>query len=111
MGEAGMMRSMLAGLIAFATAACMHEPMTHRDLEEMTARHQREAISRPEPDSCGMQAHRHLIGMDGDDIDRSSLPQGTRVICHDCMVTMDHVPQRLNVQLGPDGKVVSLRCG
>jgi hypothetical protein len=106
-----MMRLMLAGLVALTMAACTHQPMSHRDLEEMTARHQREAVSRPEPDSCQMEANRNLIGMDGASIDQSALPAGTRVICHDCMVTMDYAPARLNVQLGPDGKVVSLRCG
>jgi hypothetical protein len=110
MGEAGMKRAIAAILVA-ALASCAQPPMSYRELDEMTARHQREAMSRPEPDSCGMAEQRHLIGRDGASIDRSTLPQGTRVICHDCMVTMDHVPARLNVQLGQDGKVVSLRCG
>jgi hypothetical protein len=106
-----MKRAVLAALAVGVAAACVQQPMSHRELEDMTARHQREAISRPDPDSCGMEARRGLIGVDGDAIDRAALPQGTRVICHDCMVTMDHVPARLNIQLGPDGKVVSLRCG
>lgn len=106
-----MRRVVLAMAAALAAASCMHEPMSYRELEDMTRRHQREAISHPEPDSCQMEAHRHLIGTDGASIDQSGLPAGARVICHDCVVTMDHRADRLNLQLGPDGKVASLRCG
>lgn len=98
-------------LAALALGACVQEAMTYRDLEEMTRRHQREAVSRPEPDTCRMSEHRHLIGQDGAAIDRSSLPAGARVICHQCPVTMDYSAERLNVELGPDGKVANLRCG
>jgi hypothetical protein len=101
----------LATAAALAAASCTNEPMSYRELEDMTRRHQREAISRPEPDSCQMEAHRHLIGMDGAAVDQSSLPAGARVICHDCVVTMDYRADRLNVQLGPAGKVANLRCG
>lgn len=96
---------------AMFAAACTQEPMSYRDLEEMTRRHQRDAISRPEPDSCQMEAHRRLIGAEGAAIDRSTLPEGARVICHDCVVTMDYRADRLNIELGPDGRVASLRCG
>lgn len=106
-----MKRAVLAALVAALAASCAQGQMSHRELEEMTARHQRQAMSRPEPDSCGMEAHRELVGRDGEALDPSTLPQGTRIVCHDCMVTMDHAPARLNIQLGPDGKVASLRCG
>lgn len=62
-------------------------------------------------DTCGMAAHRDLIGKAESEIDRSSLPAGARVICFGCMVTMDYSAQRLNIRLDPNHKVASLRCG
>ena len=72
---------------------------------------QMQAISRPPPDTCQMAAHQGLIGSDGAAIDPTTLPAGARVICHDCVVTLDYRADRLNVQLDPDGQVASLRCG
>jgi hypothetical protein len=62
-------------------------------------------------DTCGAAAHAALIGRPGDAIDRSSLPRGARVVCHDCQVTMDFLPDRLNVRLDPQGRVAALDCG
>lgn len=100
-----------AVLIAVLVAACVNEPMTYRDLDRLARDNQREAISRPAPDTCQMESHRGLIGRDGASIDQTALPSGARVVCHDCVVTMDYRAERLNVVLGPDGKVASLRCG
>lgn len=104
-----MMRLVIAGLVLLA-AACT-QPQTYRDLERIANDQQREAISRPAPDTCQMAEHRGLIGRDGASIDRSTLPANSRVICHNCPVTLDYSADRLNVQLGADGKVASLRCG
>lgn len=105
-----MMRVLLAGLVV-VMAACTSQPMTYRDLDDLGRRATREAISRPAPDTCQREAHRHLAGTDGAAIDQTSLPAGTRVICHNCSVTLDYRSERLNVELGPDGKVANLRCG
>ncbi|HEX8900128.1 I78 family peptidase inhibitor [Vitreimonas sp.] len=105
-----MMRLMIAGLVLLA-AACTSQPQTYRDLERIANEQQREAISRPPPDTCQMATHRNLIGREGASIDRSTLPANARVICHNCPVTLDYSADRLNVQLGADGKVASLRCG
>lgn len=105
------MRFKVAGFAIALLAACTSQPATYRDLERIANQHQSEAISRPPPDTCGMEAHRGLIGQQGSAIDVASLPPGTRVVCHDCMVTMDYVSGRLNVLLGPDGEVAGLRCG
>lgn len=106
-----MKRSLILIVIAGVVAACTTQPQTYRDLEAMANRQQREAISRPAPDTCQMAAHQSLIGQTGSSIDQGSLPAGARVICHECAVTLDYRAERLNVQLGPDGKVASLRCG
>jgi hypothetical protein len=106
-----MMRWMLGAALVLAGACASQERMSYRDLEAMANRQQREAISRPPPDTCQMAAHQDLIGTDGAAVDLSSLPAGARVICHDCAVTLDYRGDRLNVQLGPDGRVARLRCG
>ncbi|HVK81272.1 MAG TPA: I78 family peptidase inhibitor [Verrucomicrobiae bacterium] len=105
-----MMRLVIAGLVLLA-AACTSQPQTYRDLERIANDQQREAISRPAPDTCHMADHRNLIGREGASIDRGTLPTNARVICHNCPVTLDYSADRLNVQLGADGKVASLRCG
>lgn len=106
-----MKRLALLALTALAAAACTSQPATYRDLETMANRQQREAISRPPPDSCQMAAHQDLIGKHRDEIDESALPTGARVVCSGCAVTLDFRAERLNVQLGPDNRVASLRCG
>ena len=105
-----MMRLVIAGLVLLA-AACTSQPQTYRDLERIANEQQREAISRPPPDTCQMADHRNLIGREGAAIDRSTLPANARVICHNCPVTLDYRAERLNVDLGADGKVARLHCG
>jgi hypothetical protein len=61
-------------------------------------------------DTCGMSEFRHLIGTPADAIDRSTLPPRTRVITPDMMVTMDFSAERLNIMVGTDGRVGSMRC-
>ena len=106
-----MMRWVLGIALVLAGACASQERMSYRDLEQLANRQQREAISRPPPDTCQMAAHQGLIGTDGAGVDVASLPAGARVICHECAVTLDYRGDRLNVQLGADGTVASLRCG
>jgi len=107
-----MMRWLVCGAFMLGAAACAEQrTMSYRELERLANDQQREAISRPAPDTCEMAAHQNLIGMDGSAIDQTSLPANSRVVCHECAVTLDYRADRLNVELGPDGKVVRLRCG
>lgn len=108
-----MIRSALAALMVIAAAACSSgdRPLTYRQMDDLGRRALREQISRPPPDTCQMSAHQYLVGTAGAEIDRTALPPLTRVICHDCAVTMDYRAERLNIELGPDGEVVRLRCG
>jgi hypothetical protein len=97
---------------AIAATACAQDgPMTYRELDELSRRSLADRINRPSPDTCQMAAHQGLVGTLGSTIDRATLPPLTRVICHDCVVTMDYRAERLNIELGPDGRVVRLRCG
>jgi hypothetical protein len=61
-------------------------------------------------DTCGIARFRHLIGQRADQIDRSTLPPRTRIITPDMMVTMDFSAERLNIMVGTDGIVGSMRC-
>jgi hypothetical protein len=62
-------------------------------------------------DTCRMAAFAHLLGKHESQIDRSTLPQGARVICATCMVTQDYAPARLNIHLSASGHAASMRCG
>jgi hypothetical protein len=106
-----MMRWVFGVALAAVGACASDNHMSYRELEQMANRQQREAISRPPPDTCQMATHQGLIGTEGAAINPASLPAGARVICHDCVVTLDYRADRLNVQLDPDGQVASLRCG
>jgi hypothetical protein len=108
-----MMRFALAALVTIIAAACSSgdRPLTYRQMDDLGRRTLREQINRPAPDTCQMAAHQSLIGTVGAEIDQTTLPPLTRVICHECAVTMDYRAERLNIDLGPDGKVVRLRCG
>lgn len=97
---------LLAG--ALLLGAC-GSPQTYRDLDRMGAEYRRDAAY--QNDTCGMASQRQLIGIDQTAIDRTSLPRGTRVICHNCAVTLDYLPARLNILLDAGGKVESMRCG
>ena len=77
-----MKRLAILSLAIFA-AACTSQPPTYRDLETIANQQQREAISRPAPDSCQMAAHQNLIGRSEAEIDRASLPEGARVMIND----------------------------
>jgi hypothetical protein len=61
-------------------------------------------------DTCGMSRFRHLIGTRAALIDESLLPPRSRIIEPDMMVTMDFSAERLNIMVGTDGLVGSMRC-
>jgi hypothetical protein len=62
-------------------------------------------------DLCGALNFAFLIGRSQTQIQRTTLPTRARVICHDCMATMDFVENRLNVQLDTEGNVSKIFCG
>ncbi|WP_395647536.1 hypothetical protein [Terricaulis sp.] len=101
-----MKRALLLAVLTGIVAACASDDaMTTREMDRVgTSQDTR-------PDTCNMAAHRHLVGQSPADIDMGTLPANTRTICYGCLATQDFVPRRLNLQLGRDGKVASLRCG
>ncbi|MDZ4775446.1 MAG: I78 family peptidase inhibitor [Alphaproteobacteria bacterium] len=62
-------------------------------------------------ETCDASLYVYLVGQDESAIDRTRLPKAHRIVCAECMVTMDHNPNRLNLHLGTDKKVGSVRCG
>jgi Peptidase inhibitor I78 family len=61
--------------------------------------------------TCEAATYQYLVGQNEADINRGHLPRTFRIICAECMVTMDHNPNRLNIHLGVDKRVGSVRCG
>lgn len=112
-----MKRLLAAGALCALALGCASEQATYRDLDRMGADYQREALGQPQnpdestnQDSCGASRFAHLIGAEADAIDQAALPPRTRIITPDMMVTQDFSPQRLNIMVGTDGVVGSLRC-
>ena len=61
--------------------------------------------------TCNVGDYQYLVGQREADIDRSRLPSAFRIVCAECMVTQDFSPNRLNIHLGTDNRVGSVRCG
>ena len=64
-------------------------------------------------DTCGAGRHQALIGQDRAAIAEAGLEAGTklRILGPGDMATMDHRPDRLNIDLDAEGQVIRLRCG
>jgi hypothetical protein len=94
------MRAALAGLLLLSACAAQQPPApAPSNAEEATA-----------ADTCGAHRFQNLIGTQADQIDRSTLPARTRFITPGMMVTQDFSAERLNIFVGVDGKVGSMRC-
>ncbi len=108
-----MMRWIVAGIVVIGLAACSGQgrQLTYREMDQIARRSTDEQVHRPAPDTCQMALHTNLLGAVGADINRTELPADARVICHNCAVTMDYRADRLNVDLGADGRVSGLHCG
>jgi hypothetical protein len=104
---------MLATVALAFTAACGTAPQTYRDLDRMGQDYQRPPQNPDEAtraDSCGAARFRNLVGEEVATIDPGTLPERARIITPDMMVTQDFSPTRLNIIVGTDGRVGSLRC-
>jgi hypothetical protein len=107
------MRAALAALALGLAAACTSAPQTYRDLDRLGQDYQRppeNAEQATRMDTCGAARFRALLGTQASEIDQSTLPAQTRIITPDMMVTQDFSAQRLNIMVGTDGRVGSLRC-
>ena len=60
---------------------------------------------------CAAAQHQALVGRPIADIDTDVLPRPLRVYRAGSRITMDYRPDRMNVVVGADGRVVKVRCG
>lgn len=101
-----MKRALVFALLVGLAAACAStDPMTTREMDRVGTQQEER------PDTCSAADHQNLVGRTTAEIDMTMLPANTRTICYGCMATQDFVARRLNLQLGRDGKVASVRCG
>ncbi len=62
-------------------------------------------------DACGAAALQGLVGQPRSVLDTMRFSQPVRVIAPGSAVTMDYVPQRLNIVLNTAGKIAQVQCG
>jgi hypothetical protein len=61
-------------------------------------------------DLCKAQALQGLVGQPQSVLQSMLLPAGSRVIGPSDPVTMDFRPERLNVEIGADGRIAKVGC-
>lgn len=119
--NAGMRRSARAGLLWLALAAMGMHADTMSTLASLLfasvilVNGGRDPMPGNDPatdDPCGAGELAALIGAPVPDaLEDLPVPGPVRVIRPGQRITMDHIPQRLNIELDADGIVTGLRCG
>jgi len=104
------MRIAIAALALLATAACSTGATPFGGPPPAANDPPQNAEEATQADTCGMAAYQRFIGRPVSEIDRATLRAGTRVITPEMAVTMDFRAERLNIMVGTDGRVGSLRC-
>lgn len=64
----------------------------------------------PDTDQCRASALQGLVGQPKTVLRTMLLPAGSRVINPGDAVTMDFNPERLNVEIGTDGRIAKIGC-
>lgn len=64
----------------------------------------------PDPDACKASGMQGLVGQPKSVLATMLLPAGSRVIGPGDAVTMDFRPDRLNVEIGADGRIAKVAC-
>lgn len=62
-------------------------------------------------DACGAGGLQGLVGTSVGALDAAGLPENRRVIFPGMAVTMDFVPERLNVEVGGNDRIERVYCG
>lgn len=70
-----------------------------------------ESPAMPVEDACGAAALQHLLGRDHTTHDFAAETKTVRIIPPNSAVTMDHRPDRLNVEIDDAGLVTRIWCG
>ena len=71
-------------------------------------------VETPPPDlaeSCGAEALQHLVGQPQTALEAEAITAPTRILPPGSAMTMDHRPDRLNVELDDTGTIQRLWCG
>lgn len=61
--------------------------------------------------TCNPAPYLPLVGQSRSVLSAMSVPAGTRIIEPGTMVTMDHNPNRLNIEINESGRIAGARCG
>ncbi|MDF0595997.1 I78 family peptidase inhibitor [Psychromarinibacter halotolerans] len=64
-----------------------------------------------EPDACGTGQYRSYIGEPASVLQDIVFVTPMRVVPYNGMVTMDHNPARINFNLDPEGRILTVTCG
>ena len=64
----------------------------------------------PDTDHCGASGMQGLVGQPRSVLATMLLPAGSRVINPGDAVTMDFRPDRLNIEIGTDGRIAKIGC-
>lgn len=91
------MKRLLLTLPLLALAACVQPEGT-------------EIVADPDPNTCGAPKYEGLIGQSAAALDKMTFPAGTRILRPNSPMTMDMRPDRLNIEIGKDGKVRKVSC-
>jgi hypothetical protein len=112
-----MIRLVLATAAVLSLAACETPDPTTRDLDHLSRDYQQSVSAQPQneedatrADTCGASHFANLVGQPAASINRDTLPPRARIISPGQMVTQDFVAERLNLRIGPDGKVAAVQC-
>jgi hypothetical protein len=71
-------------------------------------------VETPPPDraeTCGAEALQHLVGQPQAALEDETITAPTRILPPGAMRTMDHRPERLNVDIDDSGTILRLWCG
>jgi hypothetical protein len=62
-------------------------------------------------ESCGAERLQHLVGEPQSALESAKITAPTRILPPGSMMTMDHRPDRLNVDLDDAGRITRIWCG
>lgn len=68
------------------------------------------ATPAPDADACNASSLSGLVGQPSTVLKTMLLPAGTRVINPGEPVTMDFRPDRMNIEIGTDGRIAKIGC-
>ena len=98
--------SNLEPLAAEPSIRLLDEPLSDRNARQSARRGGGEPAS-----ACQAEMWQHLIGMSEAEATAEDLPEKVRVVPFQALVTMDYLPDRLNLHLDRSGVVFRVVCG